>query len=378
VRTIYILVLLVVLTGGISASAAELKGIVFDGTTRRPGAGDEVVLLSLSQEGMNETARGRTDSRGRFSLPVADPQATHVVRVIHQGVTYHRMIEAGAKPIAVEVFDVARQVEGVNAIMDVQRFEATSDQLEVKQLITVSNDSRPPRTLMNDRPFEIQLPPEAHLQSGMVQVEDDQPLKQHPVPGDHKGQYYFAFPIRPGDTRFAVIYRLPYSGEALIEPKIRNPLEKFVVMLPKSMTFQPSTAGVFEAMPETTPDNVQGTAPLQLDKVVSFRISGTGTLQELEGRRQEAQSNKTDPATRPGGGLAPPIEAPDPLQEYRWPLLAGMIVLLGAGAVYVTRKTRLPRATQFDQVGSYVPSRVVKKQARERQMNRRRRLHARV
>jgi len=56
-------------------------------------------------------------------------------------------------------FDVAQQLEGVTAIMDVQRFEATSDQLEVKQLITVRNDSRPPRTLMNDRPFEIQLPP---------------------------------------------------------------------------------------------------------------------------------------------------------------------------------------------------------------------------
>jgi hypothetical protein len=378
VRTIYTVVLLVVLSGGMSASATDLKGVVFNGTTRRPGAGDEVVLVSLSQEGMNETARGRTDRRGRFSLPVADPQLTHVVRVIHQGVTYHKLIEAGLKPTAVEVFDVAQQLEGINAIMDVQRFEATSDQLEVKQLITVRNDSRPPRTLINDRPFEIQLPREAHVQSGMVQVEDGQPLKQQPVPGDQKGQYYFAFPIRPGDTRFAVVYRLPYSGEAVIEPKIRNPLEKLVVMLPKSMTFRPSAAGVYEAMPGTTPDNVQGTAQLRPDQIVAFRISGTGTLQELEGRRQEAQRNKADPPARPGGGLGPPIEAPDPLQKNRWTILAGVIVLMGAGAIYVTRKTRLPRATNFDQVGSYVPSRVVKKQARERQMNRRRRLRARV
>jgi len=48
----------------------------------------------------------------------------------------------------------------------------------------------------------------------------------------------------------------------VIEPKIRNPLEKFVVMLPRSMTFQPQASGIFEALPETTPDNVQGTAPL--------------------------------------------------------------------------------------------------------------------
>src|SRR5438552_327682 len=130
-RKIVRLVLLVVLTGGLSASAAELKGTVVNGTTRRPGAGDEVVLLGLSQDGMDETARVKADSRGRFSLPVADPEATHVVRVIHQGVTYHRMIETGVKPFAVEVFDVVQQLEGISAIMDVQRFEATSDQLEV-------------------------------------------------------------------------------------------------------------------------------------------------------------------------------------------------------------------------------------------------------
>src|SRR4029077_10277609 len=216
VRKTFSLLILIVLSGGLSASAAELKGTVVNATTRRPGAGDEIVLVSLSQEGMNETARGRADSRGRFSLPVADPHATHVVQVIHQGVTYHRMIEAVDRPIAVEVYNVAQQLEGVSAIMDVQRLEATSDQLEVKQLITVRNDSQPPRTLMNDRPFEIQLPPEAQVQSGLVQVGDGQPLKQKPVAGEQKGQYYFVFPVRPGDTRFAVVYRLPYDGKALI------------------------------------------------------------------------------------------------------------------------------------------------------------------
>jgi len=85
---------------------------------------------------------------------------------------------------------------------------------------------------------------------------------------------------------------------------------------------------------------------------VAFHISGTGTLKELEGRRQEAQSNKTDQAIRPGGGLAPPIDAPDPLRKYRWPLFAGMIVLLGAGAGYVGWKSRLPRATNL--IGSAV------------------------
>jgi hypothetical protein len=355
------------------ATAANLKGTVVIGTTGRPGAGDEIVLLSLSQEGMNETARGIVDSQGRFTLTVADPEAAHIVRVTHQGVTYHKLVQAGSAPLLIKVYDVAQQLEGIQAVMDVQRFEATADQLEVKQLITVRNDSKPPRTLVNDRSFEIQLPPEARVQSGLVQVEGGRPLKQKPVSGDQRGQYYFEFPIRPGDTRFAVVYRLPYNGEALIEPQIRNPLEKFVVMLPKSMKFQPKTSGVFEAMPGTTPDNVLGTGPLRPDQVVAFRVSGTGTLQELEGRRQEVQTGKTDSAARPGGGLGPPIEAPDPLQKYRLPILAGIIVLMSTGAGYVARKTRLPHAESLEWVGPQVPSEAIKKETSRRRGRRRHR-----
>ena len=156
------------------------------------------------------------------------------------------------------------------------------------------------------------------------------------------------------------------------------PLEKFVVMLPRSMKFQPKAAGIFESMPGTTPDNVQGTPQLRPDQVVAFRISGVGTLEELEGRRQEAQSGKTDPATRPGGGIGPPIEAPDPLQKYRLPILAGAIVLMGGGAAYVVKKTRLARTESHLRVGREVPGGVVKKQASRRRVNRRHRQRARL
>src|SRR4029453_6933591 len=168
----------------------------------------------------------------------------------------------GIRNLIVEVYDAVDKLADITAIMDVERFEATNDTLEVKQLITVRNNSQPPRTLMNDHTFEIQLPADAKVQSGMVQVEDGPPLKQKPVARSQKGQYYFVFPIPPGDTRFAVIYRLPYNGEALMTPLIRNSGEKFVVMLPQSMQFTPEVSATFQAMPGTTPDNVQGTGPM--------------------------------------------------------------------------------------------------------------------
>jgi hypothetical protein len=323
------------------ASASELRGIVMNGSTRKPAVGDEVVLLTLSQEGMSEGATAKTDSAGRFQLSVPDEHDSHLVRVTHQGVTYHKMIAPDPKPMSLLVYDAVEKLDGINAVMDVQRFEVKSDMLEVKQLITMRNSPKPPHTLMKDRAFEIQLPPEAQVQSGLVQIEDGQPLKQKPVPGDEKGQYYFISPLRPGDTRFAVVYRLPYNGEAVIEPKLLNPMERFVVMLPKSMKFEPKNSGIFRPMPNVSPDNVQATGPVKPGEVVTFRISGAGRLVELQGSR-EGQESETAQKQRPGGGLGVPIDAPDPLQENRWLLLSGIIAILAIGATWSMRSRLRP------------------------------------
>ncbi len=326
------------------AQAGELKGMVINGSSRKPSVGDEVVLLTLSHEGMSESASAKTDSAGRFRLSVLDAQEGHLVRVTHQGVTYHKMVEPDLRPATIQIYDAAENLDGISAIMDVQRFEANNGKLEVKQLITVRNASKPPRTLMNDRTFEFQLPPEAQLQSGLVQIEDGQPLKQKPVPGEQKGHYYFSSPLRPGDTRFAVVYRLPYTGEVVIEPKLRNPSERFVIMLPRSMKFEPKVAGTFLSMPNVSPDNVQGTTAVRAGQILAFRISGTGTLEELKGSRQ-AQASET-PSEQPGGGLGAPIDAPDPLHGERWQILVGLIVMLGIGAVWAMRRPGMPRTSE--------------------------------
>jgi hypothetical protein len=343
------------------AAAADLNGRVINGTTRTAAIGDEVVLLGLSNDGMNEIARTRTDRAGRFGLRVNDPQATHVVRVVHEGVTYHQVVPPDVNNVSIEAYDVTANADGISAVMDVERFESIGDQLEVKQLVTMRNESKPPRTLMKDRSFEIQLLPEAKVKYGLVQVEDAQALKQKPIAGDVPGQYYFVFPIRPGDTRFAVVYQVPYTGEATIRPTIRDARERFVAMLPKSMKFEPIDPRVYQPMENTTPDNVQTTEPVAPDQTVSFHISGTGTLAELEGRRQtanESRSSHVSPRSStptPGGGLGVPIGAPDPLERYRWRIIGGLAIALFAGAVLVVARGQTAWGANPDQKYSHNP-----------------------
>ena len=77
------------------ASAQTLNGTLKNGTTNKPAAGDDVVLIKLG-EGMEEAARTKADAAGHFSFKLPDP-GPHLIRAIHQGVTYHRMAPPGTE-----------------------------------------------------------------------------------------------------------------------------------------------------------------------------------------------------------------------------------------------------------------------------------------
>ena len=54
--------------------------------------------------------------------------------------------------------------------------------------------------------------------------------------------------------------------------------------------------------------------------------------------RNKLRAPSAQSANRPGGGLGPPIDAPDPLQKYRWYILGGFAAVLIAGAVFVASR----------------------------------------
>jgi hypothetical protein len=115
--SVLVFTLTVLLLMALPVSAADLSGKVINGTTRKLQAGDDVVLLVPSGDGMNEVARTKTDDAGRFRFSIVDAKAMHLVRVVHEGVTCHQVAELGTDSVAVEV-----------------------DRLEVKQLVTMRNE----------------------------------------------------------------------------------------------------------------------------------------------------------------------------------------------------------------------------------------------
>jgi len=328
-----------------SAAGETLTGTVKNSTTGKPSVGDEVVLLKLGQ-GMEEAGRTKADAKGTFSFTVDDAQSPHLVRAIHQGVTYHRMAPPGTTSVEVEVYDVAKKLDDLAVIADIMRVQAEKGELEVVRMFAVQNSSKPPRTQMNEHNLEFYLPEGAQVVGASAMTSGGQPVNSAPVPeDDKKTRYSFLFPLRPGLTQFQVAYTLPYTGQANLDPKALYPLQHFVAMLPKAMRFTAGPGTPFQPMNDPNqPDAiVQVASNTTVGQALAFKVSGEGVLQERgEGGTAQGSSGEQSSAqgrdVRPGGGLGPPTDAPDPLQKYRWYILGGFAAVLAAGAVYVASK----------------------------------------
>lgn len=341
------------------ASGQTLTGTLKNGTDGKPAAGDEVVLIKLAQ-GMEEAARTKADASGHFSfqLPDAGP---HLIRAIHQGVTYHRMAPPGANSVEVVVYDVSQKAGGVKVTADVMRFQAQGNELQGIRLFAVENGSSPPRTQMGEQHFEFFLPAGAQIDQGMAMTAGGQPINSSPVPEKEKNRYGFVFPLRPGETQFQVVFHLPYTGELSVDPKPLYGAQHFVVMVPKTMQFSAAPGTDFKTMkdPRQSDALVQVATDTRAGQQLAFKISGTGTLGEAGDDRQGTAENPAATTTardaRPGGGLGPPIDAPDPLEKYRSYLLGGFAVLLAAGAVYITRRSKAASVPDFSAAEVQLP-----------------------
>jgi hypothetical protein len=326
-----------------AAHAQTITGTVKNGTTNKPGAGDEVALLTLSQ-GMDETGKTTTDAKGNFSFKLDDASAPHLIRVTHQGVPYHRMVPPGTTSVEVEIYDVAKKVQGLSVTADVVRLQAQGSELSGIRLFAVNNASSPARTQMNEQNFEFYLPDGAQIDQSMAMTAGGQPISSDPVPEKEKNRYAFTYPLRPGETQFQVSYHMPYSGSASIDPKSLYDAQHVVVMLPKSMQFTAGTGAAYQSMqdPQQSDSVVEVASNTTVGQPLNFKISGTGILSaksEGEGNVR-ADGASAGRESRPGGGLGPPIDAPDPLEKYRWFILGGFGVVLAGGAIYISGRSK--------------------------------------
>ena len=339
-------------------AAASITGTVTNKTVDKTSAGDDVTLIRLAQ-GMQEATKTKTDARGHFVLDVPD-EGVHLIRVTHDKANYFKPAPPGTQSVDVDVYNAAPHVPGVSLDADVIRLQTEPDNksLKVVENFFLKNESTPPRTQFGDHAFEFVLPDGAIVEGAAAQGTGGMTVQSPPVPLPEKNHYAFIFPIRPaGQTRFQISYKVPYDGTGKFAPLATMATDNVVVMMPKSMKFD-STGSPFTSVAEEVEAQTYVARNIALGKTTGFSVSGSGQLprptadpsqQDQGGPNAPASgtpgtgaSNNADPGSststldkRPGGGMATPIDTPDPLTKYKWWIIGGLALALAGGAGFL-------------------------------------------
>lgn len=258
-------------------AATQLTGAVRNQTRNQPAVGDDVILMQLDA-GTPEELRTRTDAQGSFTLSVQNPDQLYLVRVVHQGVAYDQKASPG-EALSIQVFDAAPRVPGVTGSIEILRTGTNGNLLHVSDMYEITNASTPPLTLAGDRTFEVYLPADAKIDSVLAAGPGEIALmiSAAPVPGD-PGHFTVNFPLRPGATKFAFNYDVPYAGHAAFRTRHAYPLQQFAVMIPPTMRFSSRSPAFKGLATGNTRYQVRATNQLPVGEGPAFEIAGTGAL----------------------------------------------------------------------------------------------------
>src|SRR5215472_15526143 len=278
------------------------------------------------------------------------------MRVSHDLANYFRPAPAGTTTVDLDVYSAAAKVKGVTSEAQVMRIEsdASGTSLRIVENFFLKNASNPPMTQFSKQPFDFWLPDGAVVEGAAAESPDGMPVKQGPVPLAEKNHYTFLFPIRPGETRFQITYRIPYTGKLAIEPKLTMPTDTVAIMIPKSMTFAPVAGAPYSPVDDEVDAHTLVARSVTPGQPIGFTLTGTGQLprdtnaptqggaQTAPGAGQPSDNSQSATAdTRPGGGLGNPLDESgnrDPWAKYKWWILSGLAVLLAAAAGVLLRK----------------------------------------
>ena len=199
------------LLAGSVADAATLSGELVNGTAGGPGVADRIELIDVAQ-GMEPLATVE-DVTGSFEIADVPASEAHLLlRVVRGDVTFSQSLEAIDQPVQLEVFEITRDLVGIDMARHHVIFRRDAEHMLVTELFEFENASDPPMTIAADAlpmRFGFENPthgaPQASVGSGEF------PITLPVVGTDVESVRAVERPLRPGTTRMFVSYAIEYD-----------------------------------------------------------------------------------------------------------------------------------------------------------------------
>src|SRR5260221_9261313 len=314
--------------------AATVHGTVNNGTTGKPGAGVEVILIQL-QGGMQPVANTKTDSAGRFTFENPNiGRQPMLIRAVYKGVNFHQPLSPGKDAVAVDVFEPSGDSKIITVPSHVVVFQPNGDKLTVGEEYGVKNDSKPPQALFRTAGnFEVTLPDGVDLKQIAAAGPSGMPVVQAPI-DKGKNRYAIAFAFRPGESVVRLSYDLPYMNNGATVKLPTTYGGRLLVVVPPSV--QVTRDGLQMAGQEQGM-NIYERASVTVGTAISISLSGAAPPPATESADSGGAPGRAENVQ--GGENSAAIQSvPGRLDGLKWPLIGGFCILFALAAVLVARK----------------------------------------
>jgi len=319
-----------------AAEAGTVYGTVTNGTTGKPAAGIEVILIQL-QGGMQPVANAKSDAKGEFAFdnPGLGAQPM-LVRAVYHGVNFHQPVPPGSGSVQVNIFESSTDAKIINVPSHVVVFQPNGSTLIVGEEYEIENKSQPPQAYFRaDGNFDFSLPEKARLQQVAASGPTGMPVVQAPI--DKKNNHYsLAYAFRPGESRVRYSYEIPYPGNAAtVKISTIYPGGRLIVVAPPAV--QVSGQGLAAGGQEQGM-SLYGRDDVPAGTVVAINLSGTAPPPDSGGGADQGQQGRE---AQQGGGEAAGVgiqQVPGRLDVLKWPVIIGFVAVFALGAILLVRK----------------------------------------
>lgn len=324
--------------GVVSAFAGTVSGTVKNGTTNKPVAAADVILLQL-QGGMQPVANTKTDASGHFSITSNALGSTPMLlRVPYKGVLYHQPVLPSSPTADVEVYEPTRDPHSFAVTSRAIILQPQGSDLTIGEQYSVTNQSNPPVAYyLKEGTFDFRVPQGAQLNQVSAWGATGMPVIQGTI-DKGKGLEAVDWPFRPGDNGVRISYQMPYTGnQATINAPAPYAIQRVLVAVPPGI--QLVSTGFTPADTEQgydiyTRDAVAANAP------VTISISGTASAPAPSADSGAAQDPSVNSRAADGADAAANVTALPPRinSNVEYILVAGFAALFILGVIFLWRK----------------------------------------
>lgn len=255
----------------------------------------DIINMSAGMGGGTTGAMGvitssKTDSTGRFRIEGLPEGTMMMVRANYKYVSYHSpaVLKDGKAHVQIEVYEPTTSMKEIAVVGVWMAFQFTGDRLKSIETITISNQTKPPRTLtdpggtfrFSKAPGIVELP-----QIGVTGPGSSMPVRQAALESADGKSYYSLYPLRPGTTTFEVQQLLPYANRSYAYRKtfFQDMPSINIGILPHDLVL--SGAGIAKVQTDAEKNfSVYATPPIKAGDELIWRFSGGTPVVESTGQ----------------------------------------------------------------------------------------------